>query len=287
MERLQYLLAAFPYLLRHHIRPRCNGNGLEESQKFKYGLLLQEDPFFPVETRYEGDKAARQNASCASKVNCWVDKRKLPWCLMPEYILERIASCNNRPLWICDHMAKEVASLSCTTGGWSVRDRLQFISKVEALSKSIGECERIHCTAVPLNYARHSLRSLTLWLFTLPFTLIKDLGLLTGPAMGVVAWLLFGVYEIGYSIEDPFLGSLRLSILCDNIRQDVLGTRGNNDHNSAFFLPPEEDTTRLSSWEKTHTVAESNFKKALELVSVPIEHIGIFNSSTTDPLFAM
>ncbi len=31
-----------------------------------------------------------------------------------------------------------------------------------------------------------------------------------------------GVYEIGYAIEDPFQGSLRLSILCDTIRRDVL-----------------------------------------------------------------
>ena len=34
--------------------------------------------------------------------------------------------------------------------------------------------------------------------------------------------MLFGVYEIGYSIEDPFQGTLRLSILCDQIRRDVL-----------------------------------------------------------------
>ena len=34
--------------------------------------------------------------------------------------------------------------------------------------------------------------------------------------------MLFGVYEIGYSIEDPFQGTLRLSILCGQIRRDVL-----------------------------------------------------------------
>jgi hypothetical protein len=250
---------------------------------------LQDDPFFPVETRYEGDKVARQSASSTSKVNCWVDKRSLPWCLMSEYILERIASSNNRPLWICDHLAKEVTSLPCTSGGWTVRDRLQFISKVEELSKSIGECERIHCTAVPLSYARHSLRSLSLWLFTLPFTLIKDLGILTGPTMGVVAWLLFGVYEIGYYIEDPFLGSLRLSILCDNIRKDILGARGKDDCYSAFFLPPEEDTVSdsLLRWEKAHNVAENNFKKTMELISMPMDQIEILNSSSIDPLLAM
>ena len=29
------------------------------------------------------------------------------------------------------------------------------------------------------------------------------------------------MYEIGYAIEDPFQGTLRLSIMCDTIRRDV------------------------------------------------------------------
>lgn len=52
---------------------------------------------------------------------------------------------------------------------------------------------------------------------------MKDLEFLTGPALFLVSWLLFGVYEIGYAIEDPFQGTLRLSILCDIIRRDVYG----------------------------------------------------------------
>ena len=106
---------------------------------------------------------------------------------------------------------------------FTARERLALLSKVERLSGCIGSCERIHQTAVPLNYARHSLRALTLWLFTLPFCLVSSLKLLTGPVLFLVSWLLFGVYEIGYSIEDPFQGTLRLSVLCDSIRRDVLG----------------------------------------------------------------
>eukprot|EP00567_Pseudictyota_dubia_P009111 CAMPEP_0197462970 /NCGR_PEP_ID=MMETSP1175-20131217/60541_1 /TAXON_ID=1003142 /ORGANISM="Triceratium dubium, Strain CCMP147" /LENGTH=52 /DNA_ID=CAMNT_0042998605 /DNA_START=52 /DNA_END=207 /DNA_ORIENTATION=+ len=44
--------------------------------------------------------------------------------------------------------------------------------------------------------------------------------------MAVIAWLLLGVYEIGYSIEDPFQGSLRLNILCDAIYRDVMYSSG-------------------------------------------------------------
>jgi len=46
---------------------------------------------------------------------------------------------------------------------------------------------------------------------------------MTGPILFVISWMLFGVYEIGYSSEDPFQRTLRLSILCDDIRRDALG----------------------------------------------------------------
>jgi hypothetical protein len=92
----------------------------------------------------------------------------------------------------------------------------------------------------PLNYARHSLRSLTIWLFSLPFALVSEFGVLTAPVMGVISWLLFGVYQIGSTIEDPFQGSLRLSILCDAIFRDVMYDADmNNQRDSAFQLEAE------------------------------------------------
>jgi hypothetical protein len=60
---------------------------------------------------------------------------------------------------------------------------------------------------------------------------------MTGPILFVISWMLFGVYEIGYSIEDPFQGTLRLSILCDAIRRDVLGDE--IIRNTAFTLDKE------------------------------------------------
>ena len=45
------------------------------------------------------------------------------------------------------------------------------------------QCERIHQTAVPLNYARHALRCVSLWLLTLPLALVKDFGLVTAPVI--------------------------------------------------------------------------------------------------------
>ena len=174
----------------------------------------------------------------------WVDKRTLPWRLLPPQAMEECARAQNRPLWVCDRMAKELHSTPDQLT-FTARERLTLISKVESLSRAIGACERIHQTVVPLNYARHALRSLTMWLLSLPFALVKDLGLMTGPILFVISWMLFGVYEIGYSIEDPFQGTLRLSILCDAIRRDVMGDE--LIRNTAFTLKEVEGEYKSST----------------------------------------
>ena len=72
--------------------------------------------------------------------------------------------------------------------------------------------------------------------------MLAEMGLLTGPVMGVISWLLLGVYQIGYTIEDPFQGSLRLSILCDAIYRDVMynGKALQNQRETAFSVAKEE-----------------------------------------------
>ena len=81
---------------------------------------------------------------------------------------------------------------------------------IDRLSRSIGECERIVQTPVPLNYARHTIRFLTMWLLTVPLAVCGEIGLATGPVVGVLAWALFGIYEIGVVIEDPFQRTLKV-----------------------------------------------------------------------------
>lgn len=243
-SRITQLLAAFPYLLRHHIRPKClecDGKNIPKENR----ILLPEPLVEPVETRHDGDET--NGGSTKVEIlqggltsECWVDKTTLPWSLFPDAALAKVAGAKNRPLWTCDRLGREIASVAYSDN-WTSRERLTMLSKVEKLSNAIGECERIHQTAVPLNYARHSLRSLTLWLFTLPFALIRDYGLMTGPIMGATAWLLFGVYQIGHSIEDPFQGTLRLSVLCEAIRKDVMNA-SKDDRGSAYATDDDDIT---------------------------------------------
>ena len=246
--RIKSLLAAYPYLLRHHIRKGCLCNDDKDWIEDQYKLLLHEPSARIIDSRYEGDRASGGSCSLTAMNPprpCWVDRRDMPWCLLDRgTTLNHLAKSQNRPLWVCDRLGREIMDVAYTPN-YTSRERLSLLGSVDKLTNAVGECERIHQTAVPLNYARHALRGLTMWLFTLPFSLVKDLGLLTGPATAVIAWLLFGVYQIGHSIEDPFQGSLRLSMLCDGIRRDILdGTSGDDfttRRASAFASEDDEE----------------------------------------------
>jgi predicted membrane chloride channel (bestrophin family) len=263
-QRILKLAAAFPHLLKLHIRPRSLCHEGSEIPNSPYHILLYQHMNERVETRYEGDKIAinREAARLDSEANCecWVDKRELPWCFLSDKILKHLSKVPNRPLWICNRMARELVEVPFGPN-FSSRERLTLLGYIDKLTNAIGQCERIHKTAVPLNYARHSLRSLTLWLFTLPFALIKDFGLLTGPVVGLSAWLLFGVYQIGYMIEDPFQGTLRLSTLCNAISRDVLGE--STDRDSAFtadsmIVAPEIPSELINLFPNTNMMESMN-----------------------------
>ena len=243
LRRVNRLIAAFPCLLRCRIRPnsimkKIDDTSIERDPEFS--LILYQDHAISDSDADAAAVATDEETLGTSRRKprelYWVDKRTLPWRLLPSEAMEGCARSQNRPLWVCDRLAKEIHSVP-DQENWTARERLTLLSKVEKLSQSIGACERIHQTVVPLNYARHALRSLTMWLLLLPFALVNQLGLMTGPILFVISWMMFGVYEIGYSIEDPFQGTLRLSILCDAIRRDVLGDE--LIRNTAFVLDKE------------------------------------------------
>lgn len=245
-KRIYRLLSAFPYLLRHHIQPQCldcmkKADGIN-------AILLPED-----------------SSGCSNddEKECWVNRDSLPWSLLPDSALKKCVRSGNRPLWICDRLSHEFANVAYTPN-FTSRERLNLLSQVDKLSQCVGACERIHQTAVPLTYARHSLRSLTLWLWTLPFAVLSESmwsGLLVGPVVGAIAWVLLGVYQIGCNIEDPFQGTLRMSTLCNAVYRDVLYTSNAeeqyaNPRDSAFSM--EEETQEWNSLDSLDRLPEHN-----------------------------
>lgn len=277
--RILNLVSAYPYLLRAHIRPGCLCS--DKSIPKEDRLKLKEHRFIP-ETRDEGPVGL--GTDYPKTKDCFVNKRHLPWRLFLPQSLPLIAEASNRPVWVCDRIGALVSSIPYGPN-FTSRERLSLLGMVDKLTNAVGECERIHQTAVPLNYARHSLRSLTVWLFSLPFALVKDLGLFTAPTVAIVAWLFFGVYQIGYSIEDPFQGSLRLSILCDTIRRNVVRTTAFDelypdmplvDGHPDDILSQVPPSIRFENLTETVSVTKQKMsQRSAPVITLPLDELGI------------
>mmetsp|Transcript_19772 Transcript_19772/g.26070 ORF Transcript_19772/g.26070 Transcript_19772/m.26070 type:complete len:492 (-) Transcript_19772:128-1603(-) len=164
-----------------------------------------------------------------------------------EYFLDSDDFCDlgrasNRPLCLVNKMAKVVKSVEFTEA-YTSRERLAILSMINKLSDHVGACERLVQTPVPLAYARHTSRFLSIWILTLPFVL-DDVGFFVVPAMGLIAWALFGIQEIGLIIEDPFKRALKLDVKIDTIYADVIQTLGSQD-----ILPIYQSTPYFANFD--------------------------------------
>ncbi len=106
-------------------------------------------------------------------------------------------------------------------------------NNIQALIDYLGGCERIKKTPLPFAYMVHIRRALILYCATLPFALVNDFG--TGAVVGtfLVAYIFFGIEEIGVEIENPFEddeNDLPLERIC----QTITG-------NLSAMLPPAAD----------------------------------------------
>jgi len=118
-RRIQRLLVAFPYLLRHRIRPNLvvlrRLDDEEHKRDPENSILLYQD-----RSTRDNDADAALVAQTEETMGSsrrkkrtlyWVDKRTLPWRLLPgEEALEKCARAQNRPLWVCDRMVRTVAT---------------------------------------------------------------------------------------------------------------------------------------------------------------------------------
>ena len=126
------------------------------------------------------------------------------------------------PLALC---ARVTARLNAHVESGALRPEL-----ASSLERYVGQlvehqsaCERIATSPVPLAYAAQIRHLLVVYLATLPFALVGELGWLTVPAMAVIAFGLIGIEEAGMEIEDPFgqdENDLPLQEFCDGVLVD-------------------------------------------------------------------
>lgn len=98
-------------------------------------------------------------------------------------------------------------------------------TNINLLIDYIGACERIHRTPIPFAYMVHLRRALILYCFTLPFALVGEFHWWAIVGTFLLAFIFFGIEEIGVEIEDPFgydENDLPLERFCQTIEGNVL-----------------------------------------------------------------
>lgn len=98
-------------------------------------------------------------------------------------------------------------------------------ANVQQLVDYLGACERIQKTPLPFAYVVHLRRALVLYCLTVPFALVEPFGWSTVIYALMIAYILFGIEEIGVEIENPFgtdYNDLPLEEICGTIERDLV-----------------------------------------------------------------
>lgn len=118
-------------------------------------------------------------------------------------------------------MAAQVLSEICLASVGNEAQLTLLDNNLNSLMTSIGACETLLKTPIPLSYTRHTSRLLVIWVSSLPIILWDQCRYATVPVAAVIAFLLLGIEEIGVQIEEPFsilpLGETAWSIQLDRL----------------------------------------------------------------------
>eukprot|EP00887_Chlorella_sp_A99_P002774 scaffold6.g2774.t1 len=106
-------------------------------------------------------------------------------------------------------------------------ERLAIEEQLTKMENMIGACERIASQPLPLAYTRHTSRFLVVWLSFLPFGLAEVYGWVTIPIVGVTAFLLAAVENVGIHIEQPMrvLPMARFAVGCKGAVLAIMAER--------------------------------------------------------------
>jgi len=135
----------------------------------------------------------------------------------------KLTTMNNPPLeiafWIGNYLQKQYRRQCVNT--------YQLIAIQELLNNlvdSLGACERILKTPIPLAYAIHLKQLLLIYCLLLPFQLVESLRWGTGLITALVSFTLFGIEAIGIEIENPFghdENDLQLDSICQTMKRNI------------------------------------------------------------------
>lgn len=137
--------------------------------------------------------------------------------------VNKLLSMNSPPLeiafWLGDYL--QVQQIKGRINPYQFQAMTQ---QVDSLVDSLGGCERILKTPLPLAYSIHLKQLLVLYCLALPLQVVSELNLWTTPVVALVAFAVFGVEEIGLEIENPFgcdPNDLPLNAICQTMERNI------------------------------------------------------------------
>jgi ion channel-forming bestrophin family protein len=135
----------------------------------------------------------------------------------------KLQTMTNPPLeiafWISDYLQAKQEQ-----GQISLYQMNELQNILNSLVDTLGACERILRTPMPLAYAIHLKQLLFLYCLLLPFQIVDELKWWTAPAVCLVSFTLFGIEAIGVEIENPFgtdPNDLPLDTICNTIERNI------------------------------------------------------------------
>jgi putative membrane protein len=144
---------------------------------------------------------------------------------LPAEDVRTVLAANHPPLAVARRITQQLAEAH-RRGAISDYVLISLDQNVQLLIDYMGACERIRNTRIPYAYMVHLRRALILYCFTLPFALLDRFGWGTSFAVLLVAYVLYGIEEIGVEIEDPFgedTNDLPLEQFCATIEENLRG----------------------------------------------------------------
>jgi ion channel-forming bestrophin family protein len=143
--------------------------------------------------------------------------------LLPDDCFHKLKWMNNPPLevafWLSDYLQMQYDR--------RLIDSYQLTAiqtMVNQLVDSLGGCERILKTPMPMAYAIHLKQLLLLYCLSLPFQTVGTMGWMTGLMVALISFTLFGIEAIGIEIENPFghdANDLPLDAICATMLRNV------------------------------------------------------------------
>lgn len=142
---------------------------------------------------------------------------------VPKNYFHKLQKANNPPLeiavWIGNYLQNQMQN-----GNLNHYQATAMFNLLNAMIDTLGGCERILKTPIPLAYAIHLKQLLVIYSLALPFQVVKELGLLTAVVVSIISFTVFGIEEIGIEIENPFgddPNDLPLDLICHNMQRNM------------------------------------------------------------------